>query len=50
MDKSRTELLIGKENCDLIASKHVAIIGGGGVGGAAAIALCRCGVGKFYSG
>ena len=47
MDKSRTELLIGKGNCDLIASKHVAIIGCGGVGGAAAIALCRCGVENF---
>ena len=47
MDKSRTELLIGKENCDLIASKHVATIGCGGVGGAAAIALCRCGVENF---
>lgn len=47
MDNSRTEILIGKDNCNAIASKHVAIIGTGGVGGIVAIGLCRCGVQNF---
>ena len=47
MDNSRTELLIGRENCQLIARKTVAIIGTGGVGGMVAISLCRCGVQNF---
>lgn len=47
MDNSRTELLIGEDNCQLIASKTVAIIGTGGVGGMVAISLCRCGVQNF---
>ena len=47
VDKSRTELLIGKENIELIASKKIAIVGVGGVGGALAISLARCGVENF---
>lgn len=47
MDKSRTEILIGKENVELIANKKIAIVGVGGVGGACAISLARCGVENF---
>ena len=31
MDKSRTEILIGNENIDKIARKHITIVGVGGV-------------------
>lgn len=41
---SRTSLLIGEEKLNIIKSKRVAVIGLGGVGGAAAEALCRSGV------
>ena len=37
MDKSRTELLIGKENIELISKKKIAIVGIGGVGGQVAV-------------
>lgn len=47
MDKSRTILLLGKDNVDLISSKKVAVVGVGGVGGQVALALARCGVENF---
>ena len=43
----RTALLIGNENIDKLRNRHVAVFGIGGVGGHAAEALCRCGVGKL---
>lgn len=44
---SRQALLIGEENCRKLAGASVAIIGLGGVGGAAAEGLARAGVGKL---
>ena len=44
---SRTELLIGKDNLDLLQTKHVAVFGVGGVGAFCAEALARAGVGKL---
>ena len=41
----RTALLIGRENINLLKNRRVAVFGVGGVGGHAAEALCRCGVG-----
>jgi tRNA threonylcarbamoyladenosine dehydratase len=49
MDKNwreRTELLITKEKSDLLTTKHVLIVGLGGVGGYAAEAIARAGIGK----
>jgi tRNA A37 threonylcarbamoyladenosine dehydratase len=44
---SRTELLLGKEAVERLAHSRVAVFGLGGVGGAAAEALARCGVGAL---
>ena len=44
MDKSRTENLIGEENVNLLASKHITVVGVGGVGGYVAITLVRAGI------
>ena len=44
---SRTELLLGKEAMDILQSSRVAIFGVGGVGGFAAEALARSGVGTI---
>ncbi len=44
---SRTSLLIGEDALDRLAELRVAIVGLGGVGGAAAEALCRAGVGNI---
>lgn len=44
MDKSRTKNLIGSDNVSLLASKHVTIVGVGGVGGYTATMLVRAGV------
>ena len=44
MDKSRTELLIGKEGLNKLASKHITVVGCGGVGGYTAVMLARAGV------
>jgi len=41
----RTQWLIGKENMDMLKNRRVAVFGIGGVGGHAAEALCRCGIG-----
>jgi tRNA A37 threonylcarbamoyladenosine dehydratase len=45
--KSRTELLLGKENIEKLHHSHVLIAGLGGVGGYAAEALCRAGIGQL---
>ena len=44
---ARTERLIGKEDLEKLKKAHVAVFGLGGVGGAAAWALARCGVGTL---
>lgn len=44
---SRTELLIGKENIKKLSQAHVLVAGLGGVGGYAAEAICRSGVGEI---
>lgn len=43
----RTKRLIGQESVDALKSSHVAVFGLGGVGGAAAWALARSGVGAM---
>lgn len=43
----REELLIGEENISLLSHATVAVIGLGGVGGYAAEALCRTGIGRL---
>lgn len=47
MDNSRTEKLIGSENLSRLASKHITIVGVGGVGGYVAVMLARAGVQKM---
>ena len=47
MDKSRTELLIGSEGLSKLASKHITVVGIGGVGGVCAVMLARAGVEKM---
>ena len=44
---SRTELLLGREGVERLARAHVAVFGLGGVGGYAAEALVRSGVGAL---
>lgn len=44
---SRNEMLWGKDIQLLLSKKHVAVIGLGGVGGFAAEALARCGIGEL---
>ncbi|NLJ80299.1 MAG: tRNA threonylcarbamoyladenosine dehydratase [Firmicutes bacterium] len=44
---SRTEMVVGKENLRLLAASTVAVIGLGGVGGCAAEALARSGLGTL---
>ena len=44
---SRTELLLGKDGIEKLASSRVAIFGIGGVGGYTVEALVRSGVGTF---
>ena len=44
---SRSELLLGKEGMEKLKNAHVAVFGIGGVGGHAAEALARTGVGKL---
>ncbi|WP_211093191.1 MULTISPECIES: tRNA threonylcarbamoyladenosine dehydratase [Flammeovirga] len=45
--QERTELLVGQEGLDKLGNAHVLIIGVGGVGGFAAEAIARAGVGKI---
>ena len=44
---SRFELLVGKENIDLLSNKHVIVFGCGGVGGYVIESLVRSGIGKI---
>jgi tRNA A37 threonylcarbamoyladenosine dehydratase len=44
---SRTQLLLGKDNMEVLSNSTVAIFGIGGVGGYVAEALARSGVGSF---
>ncbi|MEZ5083704.1 MAG: tRNA threonylcarbamoyladenosine dehydratase [Bacteroidales bacterium] len=44
---SRTELLVGKGNIEKLKKAHVLVAGLGGVGGYAAEAICRAGVGEM---
>ena len=41
---SRTELLLGQSGLQKLKNAHVAVVGLGGVGGAAAQALVRAGI------
>jgi len=43
----KTALLIGRENIDKLKNRRVAVFGVGGVGGQAAEALCRSGIGNI---
>lgn len=43
----RTALLIGEENCEKLKNASITVVGVGGVGGATAIMLARCGVGEL---
>ena len=45
---SRTEMLIGAENMKKLAKSRVAVFGLGGVGGQAAEALARSGIGRLF--
>lgn len=44
---ARTELLIGRENIQKLQNSHILVAGLGGVGGYAAEAICRAGVGEM---
>lgn len=44
---SRTELLLGKEKTEHLTTKHVLVVGVGGVGAYAAEMICRAGIGKI---
>ena len=44
---ARTELLIGKDKIEKLKNSHVLVAGLGGVGGYAAEAICRAGVGEM---
>lgn len=45
--QERTKILLGGEGLALLASKHVLIVGLGGVGGAVAEAIARSGIGRI---
>ncbi len=44
---NRSRILIGDDGIRILKNSTVAVVGLGGVGGAAAEALCRCGVGRL---
>jgi tRNA A37 threonylcarbamoyladenosine dehydratase len=44
---SRSALLVGNDGIDLLQSKHVLVIGLGGVGSFAAEFICRSGIGEM---
>ena len=44
---TRTKLLLGEEEFNKLTKKHVMVIGNGGVGSHAAIALARMGICKL---
>lgn len=46
---TRSKMLLGDENINLLKSKTVAVFGLGGVGGTAFEALVRTGIGKIYA-
>ncbi len=47
LDQERTKILIGPEGIAQLAAKHVMVVGLGGVGGYAAEAIARAGVGRM---
>lgn len=47
MDKTRTALLVGQEGIEKLESKHITIVGCGGVGGYTAVMLARAGIEKI---
>ncbi len=47
LDQERTEILIGQSGIAQLANKHVMVVGLGGVGGYAAEAIARAGIGKI---
>ncbi len=47
LDQERTKILIGPEGIAQLAAKHVMVVGLGGVGGYAAEAIARVGVGRM---
>ncbi len=47
LDQERTEIIIGKEGIARLAARHVMVIGLGGVGGHAAEAIARAGIGRM---
>lgn len=47
MWSARTELLIGKDNCEKLTKAHVTVVGIGGVGGYVAVLLARAGIGNL---
>jgi tRNA threonylcarbamoyladenosine dehydratase len=46
-DQDRTEIIIGQEGIAKLSNKHVIVVGLGGVGGYAAEAIARAGVGRM---
>ena len=44
---SSTEILIGSEKLEKLKNSQIAVFGVGGVGGFAAEALCRAGIGEI---
>lgn len=47
LDQERTEIIIGPEGIAKLAAQHVVVVGLGGVGGYAAEAIARAGIGRM---